>query len=31
LSVLTNSERGPFIGALGEIVKAMTRQAAARR
>jgi MarR family transcriptional regulator, temperature-dependent positive regulator of motility len=31
LAVLGSDERGPFIGALGEIVKAMTRQAAARR
>jgi DNA-binding MarR family transcriptional regulator len=31
LSVLGNDARGPFIGALGEIVRAMTRQAAARR
>lgn len=30
LAVLGNEERGPFIGALGEIVKAMSRQAARR-
>ena len=31
LSALGADERGPFIGALGEIVRAMNRQAAARR
>ena len=31
LSVLGADERGTFIGALGEIVRAMNRQAAARR
>ena len=30
LSVLSSDERGPFIGALGEIVRAMSQQAARR-